>query len=339
MKSLKKLAGMIGLVILLCGIMTGCSGKRLYSEEELTQIHDVVGAVEQITKEFQYVIGGSMQSLLEDSSSRADLMDYVSTRKYDPDKKIIALTFDDGPSTADTNGTSDLLDVLEQYDSRATFFCVGNNINDKSGPLLKRMVELGCEVGNHCYDHAQLTKLDAKGVHDEIDTTNELIKKYSGRDCRIIRPPYGAADNDIVPANVSQPFIMWDVDTEDWKSLNASKVIASVERYRNQDWDGAVILMHDIHPTTVEACKTLIPELVNAGYQLVTVSELAYLKGLNWNRARVIGALVRNQLKQTISMVVGVRPLRKPCDKKEKSPIENVSCGCALFSMGDFSFL
>ncbi|MFR3435346.1 MAG: polysaccharide deacetylase family protein [Coprococcus sp.] len=58
-------------------------------------------------------------------------MDYVST-KYDPDKKIIALTFDDGPSTADTNGTSDLLDVLEQYDSRATFFCVGNNINDKS---------------------------------------------------------------------------------------------------------------------------------------------------------------------------------------------------------------
>lgn len=88
------------------------------------------------------------------------------------------------------------------------------------------------------------------------------------------------ADNDIVPANVSQPFIMWDVDTEDWKSLNASKVIASVERYRNQDWDGAVILMHDIHPTTVEACKTLIPELVNAGYQLVTVSELAYLKGV-----------------------------------------------------------
>ena len=156
----------------------------------------------------------------------------------------------------------------------------GNNINDKSGPLLKRMVELGCEVGNHSYDHAQLTKLDAKGVHDEIDTTNELIKKYSGRDCRIIRPPYGAADNDIVPANVSQPFIMWDVDTEDWKSLNASKVIASVERYRNQDWDGAVILMHDIHPTTVEACKTLIPELVNAGYQLVTVSELAYLKGV-----------------------------------------------------------
>ncbi|MFR6157538.1 MAG: hypothetical protein ACLUI7_10420 [Coprococcus sp.] len=73
---------------------------------------------------------------------------------------------------------------------------------------------------------------------------------------------------------------MWDVDTEDWKSLNASKVIASVERYRNQDWDGAVILMHDIHPTTVEACKTLIPELVNAGYQLVTVSELAYLKGV-----------------------------------------------------------
>ena len=271
MKSLKKLAGMIGLVILLCGIMTGCSGKRLYSEEELTQIHDVVGAVEQITKEFQYVIGGSMQSLLEDSSSRADLMDYVSTRKYDPDKKIIALTFDDGPSTADTNGTSDLLDVLEQYDSRATFFCVGNNINDKSGPLLKRMVELGCEVGNHSYDHAQLTKLDAKGVHDEIDTTNELIKKYSGRDCRIIRPPYGAADNDIVPANVSQPFIMWDVDSLDWKSKNEAAILTEIQR---EVKNGSIILMHDIHAETVNALPKVIDYLKGQGYDFVTIPDL-----------------------------------------------------------------
>lgn len=207
-------------------------------------------------------------------------MDYVSTRKYDPDKKIIALTFDDGPSTDETNGTSDLLDLLEQYDSKATFFCLGNRLNDESAPLLKRMVELGCEIGNHSYDHAQLTKLDAKGVRNEIDTTNELIKKYSGRACRIIRPPYGAADNDIVPANVSQPFIMWDMDTLDWKTKNAASVISLVEKYKEQDWDGAVILMHDIHPTTIEACKTIIPELVNDGYQLVTVSELAYLKGV-----------------------------------------------------------
>lgn len=281
MKGLKKLAGIVGVIILLCGIMTGCSGKKLYSEEELTQIHDVIGAVEQMTKEFQNVITDSLPTLLGNmSSSSDDLMDFISTRKYDPNKKIIALTFDDGPSTDETNGTSDLLDLLEQYDSRATFFCVGNNINDKSAPLLQRMVSLGCEIGNHSYDHAQLTTLDAKGVHDEIDTTNELIKKYSGKDCRIIRPPYGDANNDIVPANVTQPFIMWDVDTLDWKSLNASSVIAKVEEYKDNDWDGAVILMHDIHPTTVEACKTLIPELVNDGYQLVTISELAYLKGV-----------------------------------------------------------
>lgn len=281
MKGLKRLAGIIGVIILLCGIMTGCSGKKLYSEEELTQIHDVIGAVEQMTKEFQNVITDSLPTLLGNmSSSSDDLMDFISTRKYDPDKKIIALTFDDGPSTDETNGTSDLLDILEQYDSRATFFCVGNNINEKSAPLLKRMVSLGCEIGNHSYDHAQLTTLDAKGVHDEIDTTNELIKKYSGKDCRIIRPPYGDANNDIVPANVTQPFIMWDVDTKDWETLNASSVIAEVEKYKTHDWDGAVILMHDIHPTTVQACKTLIPELVNDGYQLVTISELAYLKGV-----------------------------------------------------------
>ena len=281
MKRLKKLAGIVGAIVLLCGLMTGCSGEKLYSEEELTQIHDVIGAVEQMTEEFQNVITHSLPAVLGDSSAEnGELLDYLSTRKYDPDKKIIALTFDDGPSTDETNGTSELLDLLEEYDSRATFFCVGNRINDETGPLLKRMAELGCEIGNHSYDHTQLTTLDAKGVHDQIDTTNDLIRKYSGRACRLIRPPYGSADNDIVPANVSQPFIMWDVDSKDWEKKNASSVVAAVEQYKNHDWDGAVILMHDIHPWTVEACRTLIPELVNDGYQLVTVSELAYLKGV-----------------------------------------------------------
>lgn len=282
MKGLKRLAGVLGVIVLLCGMLTGCSGKKLYSEEELTQIHDVIGTVEQMTKEFQNVITDSLPTLLGDMSSSSDeLMDFISTRKYDPNKKIIALTFDDGPSTDETNGTSDLLDLLEQYDSKATFFCLGNRLNDESAPLLKRMVELGCEIGNHSYDHTQLTRLDAQGVRDQIDKTNELIKKYSGKDCRLVRPPYGDANNDIVPANVSQPFIMWDVDTLDWKHKNdAASVISLVEKYKEQDWDGAVILMHDIHPWTVEACKTIIPELVNDGYQLVTISELAYLKGV-----------------------------------------------------------
>ena len=281
MKGLKRLAGVLGVIVLLCGMLTGCSGKKLYSEEELTQIHDVIGTVEQMTREFQNVITDSLPTLLGDMSSSSDeLMDFISTRKYDPNKKIIALTFDDGPSTDETNGTSDLLDLLEQYDSKATFFCLGNRLNDESAPLLKRMVELGCEIGNHSYDHTQLTTLNAQGVRDQIDKTNELIKKYSGKDCRLIRPPYGDANNDIVPANVSQPFIMWDVDTLDWKTKNTASVISLVEKYKEQDWDGAVILMHDIHSTTIEACKTIIPELVNDGYQLVTISELAYLKGV-----------------------------------------------------------
>ena len=281
MKGLKRLAGVLGVIVLLCGMLTGCSGKKLYSEEELTQIHDVIGTVEQMTREFQNVITDSLPTLLGDMSSSSDeLMDFISTRKYDPNKKIIALTFDDGPSTDETNGTSDLLDLLEQYDSKATFFCLGNRLNDESAPLLKRMVELGCEIGNHSYDHTLLTRLDAHGVRDQIDKTNELIKQYSGKDCRLVRPPYGGANNDIVPANVSQPFIMWDVDTLDWKTKNTASVISLVEKYKEQDWDGAVILMHDIHSTTIEACKTIIPELVNDGYQLVTISELAYLKGV-----------------------------------------------------------
>ena len=101
MKGLKRLAGVLGVIVLLCGMLTGCSGKKLYSEEELTQIHDVIGTVEQMTKEFQNVITDSLPTLLGDMSSSSDeLMDFISTRKYDPNKKIIALTFDDGPSTA-----------------------------------------------------------------------------------------------------------------------------------------------------------------------------------------------------------------------------------------------
>ena len=117
---------------------------------------------------------------------------------------------------------------------------------------------------------------------------------------------------------------MWDVDTEDWKKdLNASKVIASVERYRNQDWDGAVILMHDIHPTTVEACKTLIPELVNAGYQLVTVSELAYLKGVKLEPGKSYWGIGEKSTETDYeAWLFCVQPLRSHGDKKKKSPLK-----------------
>ena len=125
--ALGTLLALCALLLCSCGRGGVKSEKELYSEEELTQIHDVIGTVEQMTKEFQNVITDSLPTLLGDMSSSSDeLMDFISTRKYDPNKKIIALTFDDGPSTDETNGTSDLLDLLEQYDSKATFFCLGN---------------------------------------------------------------------------------------------------------------------------------------------------------------------------------------------------------------------
>ena len=287
MKGLKRLAGVLGVIVLLCGMLTGCSGKKLYSEEELTQIHDVIGTVEQMTKEFQNVITDSLPTLLGDmSSSSDDLMDFISTRKYDPNKKIIALTFDDGPSTDETNGTSDLLDLLEQYDSKATFFCLGNRLNDESAPLLKRMVELGCEIGNHSFDHADLATLSAEDVTSQLSRTDEEIQNLVGHSATVVRPPYGSF-NDTVAGIAARPLIMWSVDTLDWETQNADSTVQNV---MDNAQDGAIILMHDIFKESVDAAEVFIPQLIQEGYQLVTVSELAAAKGITLEAGTSYGA-------------------------------------------------
>lgn len=271
---MKKLLGTVVLLALIGSILTGCSKGNLYSREEMQNLHDVIGFVEEKQLEYQKVVADSLPSKLgEKLTTDMEFVDYLSTKDYDPNKPTIALTFDDGPKTSTTN---ELLDILEANGAKATFFVLGENLGEKTEPILRRMVSMGCEIGNHSLDHTQLTTLDADGIRSKIEPTNEIIKELSGRPCRLIRPPYGSADEN-VSANVSQPMILWDIDSRDWESRDASKIIPKV---RDAACDGAIILMHDIHPETIEACKTLIPELVKQGYQLVTVSEMAYMKGI-----------------------------------------------------------
>lgn len=265
----------IAVVLLLGGTLTGCSGGGLYSADELHELHDVIRFVEERELEYQKVVEDSLtEKLGEKMTTDMEFVDYLSVKDYDPDKPAIALTFDDGPRTDTTN---ELLDILETNGAKATFFVLGQNIGENTRPVLQRMVSMGCEIGNHSWDHQyQLTQLDAEGIRDQIERTNEIIEEYTGRKCRLIRPPYGSVD-DHVSASVSQPLIFWDVDSLDWKSRDARQIIPKV---RETVCDGAIILMHDIHPETIEACKTLIPELISQGYQLVTVPEMAYLKGI-----------------------------------------------------------
>lgn len=192
-----------------------------------------------------------------------------------PNKKVangptIALTFDDGPGKY----TDRLLACLKENEATATFFVLGSLV-DQYPNTLKEMVAIGCEIGNHSYSHATLTKLDEVGLKNEIDTTSQKIKAITGTDVFLVRPP-GGTHNEYVRNIVNAPFIMWSLDTLDWQSKNTEIV---VEKVLNNVKDGDIILLHDIHITSVEAAEVLIPTLKEAGYNLVTVSELATSKG------------------------------------------------------------
>ena len=189
----------------------------------------------------------------------------------DASKPMVALTFDDGPGER----TGELLEQLEKYNAHATFFMQGKNIPGKEA-FVKKMKEIGCELGNHSYDHPQLTKLSADKIANQIGTTNSLIQKAAGATATVMRPPYGAI-NSTVKASVGMPMILWSIDTLDWKTRNAQSTIDTVMK---DVQDGDIILMHDIHTESVDAALVLIPQLEEAGYQLVTVSEMAKAKGV-----------------------------------------------------------
>ena len=184
----------------------------------------------------------------------------------------VALTFDDGPSAA---ATAKILDLLERYQVKATFFVLGN-MAEALPELLKRQVALGCEIGNHTQGHKYLTKLSVTDMRYQIDTVNNHVEAVTGVRPRLLRPPYGAK-NDYVRAEAGMPLMLWNIDTEDWKHRNAQKTIDAVLNFVK---DGDVILMHDLYATTAEACETIIPELINRGFELVTVSELFEAKGI-----------------------------------------------------------
>lgn len=183
----------------------------------------------------------------------------------DPEKPMIALTFDDGPRAESTNA---ILDVLEQYNCRASFFVLGSRAaNEKT--TLKRAAALGCDIGNHSYSHTRLSTLNKKGRIKEIAKTNNVLKKLINKKARFVRTPYGQTAG--VTKHINYPIILWNVDTEDWKTLKPKKIIKAAT---GNIKDGDIILMHDIYNSTAQAVETIVPRLLKKGYQLVTISEL-----------------------------------------------------------------
>ena len=188
-------------------------------------------------------------------------------------KKLVALTFDDGPGRY----TMELLNILQSNQVRATFFVCGTGLErNDAEKILKRMDSIHCDIGNHTMHHVSLGKAKAKKIKKEINGVDRIVKKYTGHKTKFLRPPYGAgAKKKTLKKNVKVPMICWNVDTLDWKTKSKKKTI---KRATKNIHDGDIILMHDIHPWSVKAVKKIIPELRKQGFEFVTISEMAKYK-------------------------------------------------------------
>ncbi|MEW1721445.1 polysaccharide deacetylase family protein [Streptomyces sp. NPDC093109] len=179
--------------------------------------------------------------------------------------KCVALTFDDGPS----GYTNRLLGLLKDYKAKATFYVVGQNVASKPD-LVRKEAAAGHQIGNHSWNHPDLTKLTTAQIKSQLSRTDKAVKAATGKSPTTVRPPYGA-QNAKVRSAAGRPLVNWSVDTLDWKYRDAAKVAAAVKKYTKP---GDIVLMHDIHKTTVDAMPKILADFKSRGYKFVTVDQL-----------------------------------------------------------------
>lgn len=188
--------------------------------------------------------------------------------KINPNRKMVALTFDDGPNTTSHH---QIVDTLKKNNATATFFVLGSLLeNGANKNEIKRTYRFGNEIASHTQNHLQLTKLSTQRLAYEINRTDQMIKSIIGKKPELLREPYGAYNSNVLAAG-KRPSILWSIDTLDWKTKNANAIYSSV---MNRVSDGSIILMHSIHQSTADAVTRMVPALKARGYQIVTVSEM-----------------------------------------------------------------
>lgn len=195
--------------------------------------------------------------------------------ELDPSKPTIALTFDDGPNTTTT---VEILDLLEKYQVRASFFLVGQNLNDETAKVVKRAYDLGCDIENHSMTHSYMDKMTAEEIADEINTLNSKITDITGETPKFFRPPYIAVNNTMYDT-IDMTFIS-GLGCNDWdEKVTTDRRVLVLQRRAK---DGLIFLLHDAegNSQTVEALDQAIPYLLEQGYQFATISELFELKGV-----------------------------------------------------------
>lgn len=210
-------------------------------------------------------IAGYIDTSLVDPASVKDALPTL-----DPNKKYIALTFDDGPN--DTT-TPQILDILKQNDVKATFFMLGQMV-EANPTIAKRVHDEGHEIGSHTYSHQQLNAMTGDPLKEEIQKADKAIFNATGILPRSMRPPYGAVNEEVATV-AAKAIIQWDIDTMDWQSGNAAAVLNVVQQHA---YNGGIVLMHDIHQDSLEALPNIIAYLKEQGYEMVTVDQLLGMK-------------------------------------------------------------
>lgn len=203
-----------------------------------------------------------------------DISEDTESEVLPSDGKYVAVTFDDGPHP---NVTGQILQTLKEFNAKATFFMLGNQV-DYYPNIVQQIATEGHEIGNHSQTHADLTTISPEQLQNEFSYTNERIKEITGRYPTLFRPPYGAYNDGVIAqaTNVGLPIIMWSVDSLDWQSRDP---IAINEVIMTETAPGSIILSHDIHETTAQALPTVLSNLQNEGYTFVTVSQLLEWRG------------------------------------------------------------
>ncbi len=205
---------------------------------------------------------------------------YISSKYTIDNSKLIAITYDDGPSAQYTNY---LLKQLKKEDVKATFFLLGCNIDNDTKHIILRMKRDGHEIGNHSFSHTYMPSQSDAFIRNDFGRTDNRIKAITGEKPKLVRYPYGASD-DRIRNIVGKSEIYWSLDTKDWETRNRDQVKESI---LNNVKSGDIILLHDIHKTSVYGSLDAIKVLKKRGYKFVTVSELMRRKGIHMKQSGI----------------------------------------------------
>lgn len=226
----------------------------------------------------------AMQNAYDNPSEASPLVPVSinnSINWVDPSRPVIALTFDDGPAGESSDS---IYATLEQYDVRATFFLSGTSLEKSYAyEKIERIVELNCQIGNHTYNHYNLRNAEPELIIEEEQLVIDILDQTNNNDDRyVVRMPYGILTADI-KENISAPIIHWNKDSRDWDSETVEEVIANLGEVK----DGDILLFHDIHNISAETMKVLIPDLLEQGFQFLTIDEIFYYKNIPLENGQV----------------------------------------------------